>query len=436
MSETQYPLIVRPRFIVNGRKWWRLCHRYLALSLGLAFALIGLTGSLSVYREELDTLLNPRLSIGNPTSPALSLDKIIASVRAAHPDRHGAWTLELPRTPDGVITAWFDNPKESVDAFYAPLMVSINPYTGAIIDSRFWGQTLATWLLDMHTQLLLDGFGRDTLAVLGGLLMLSVLSGLYLWWPGWRQLPGAFGLRHDAGLMRLLFDLHKLLGLISSTLLLLLAFTGLHLAYPSLLESLTAASGMGHGDAGPNVRSTAIPNDRPVSLSEAIVVARGPFPSSEVRRITTPVGELGTYRINLRQRQEINQHHPFTAVWVDRWSGQIRDVQNPSKFSAGQTFTTWLWPLHTGEAFGAGGRSLWFFAGLMPALLFASGLLHWLYRHGLVADRQIDWQQSAKSAKIECLKWGRYCSRLILPILAWALAHLSRFLQGSVKRLK
>lgn len=435
MSETQYPLIIRPRFIINARKWWRLCHIYLALGLGLLFALIGLTGSLSIYRDELDSLFNPRLNVATPSGSALSMDKIIASVRAAHPQRHGAWTLEMPRSPNGMITAWFEKPKESVDAFYAPLMVSVNPYSGEVVDSRFWGHTLTTWLLDLHTQLQLDGFGRNALAMLGGFLLLSVLSGLYLWWPGWRQLRSALAVRHDAGLMRLLFDLHKLLGLVSSAILLLLAFTGVHLAYPDLLESLTATAGMGHGDAGPNVRSTAIPNDRPVSLSEAILVARGPFPSSEVRRITTPAGELGTYRINLRQSHEINQHHPFTTVWVDRWSGQIRDVQNPSKFSAGQVFTTWLWPLHTGEAFGNGGRLLWFFFGLAPTLLFLSGLLHWLYRHDLVADRQIDWQRLAASARASSVKLVRrsawHTSHTIKPLLSQALrgfrAWLARF---------
>jgi uncharacterized iron-regulated membrane protein len=432
MSETQYPLIVRPRFVVNARKWWRLCHIYLALSLGLLFALIGLTGSLSIYREELDRLFNPQLRVDAPQAQLLSLDKIIAAVRTANPDRHGAWTLELPRAADGMITAWFEKPKESVDAFYAPLMVSVNPYTGQVVDSRFWGQTLGTWVMDLHTQLLLDGFGRNCVAVLGGLLLLSVISGLYLWWPGWHRLGIAFSVRHDTGLMALLFDLHRLLGFASSGLLLLLAFTGFHLAYPALLENLTAASGMGHGDAGPNVRSTAIPNDRPVSLSEAVLVARGPFPSSEVRRITTPAGELGTYRINLRQRHEINQHHPFTTVWVDRWSGQIRDVQNPSKFSPGQTFTTWLWPLHTGEAFGNGGRALWFFVGSMPALLFASGLLHWLHRHGFIPDREIDLKQSAIRIRSRGIKLVQQISASLKPVLNKAF----QILYGRLSRIK
>ncbi len=45
------------------RAVWLKVHLYLALSLGLLFALMGLTGSLGVYREELDELFNPELVI-------------------------------------------------------------------------------------------------------------------------------------------------------------------------------------------------------------------------------------------------------------------------------------------------------------------------------------------------------------------------------------
>lgn len=411
------------------RAVWLKVHLYLALSLGLLFALMGVTGSLSIYREELDELFNPKLVIDQTQDPMLSPDKIIAAVRAAHPDRHGVWTLEMPRTARGTITAWFEKPRETFDEFYAPLMVSVNPYTGEVIDSRFWGQTLTTWLLDLHTQLQLDGFGRNTVAVLAVLLMLSVGSGLYLWWPGWRQLRQAFSVRSDAGLMRWLFGLHRLLGFFSAGLLILLAFTGFHLAYPPLLETLTASAGMGHGDEGPNVRSTAIPNDRPVSLAEAILVARGPFSSSEVRRISTPLGDTGTYRINLRQRNEINQHHPITMVWVDRWSGQIRDVRNPGKFTAGQSFTTWLWPLHTGEAFGAGGRFLWFIVGLMPLLLYVSGLLHWLYRRGAIKDRSVDFSGLRQAATALLAKAYRFAVKTLVslqPVLTATKKHIGK----------
>ncbi|MCQ8105552.1 PepSY domain-containing protein [Methylomonas sp. SURF-2] len=426
----------RFRFSLS-RAIWLKCHLYLALSFGLFFALMGLTGSLSVYREEIDLLLNPALAVEQTEAQALSLDKILAQVRKHHPNRHGAWTLEMPRTPRGTITAWFEKPAESVDAYYAPLMVAVNPYTGEVINSRFWGKTLTTWLLDLHTQLRAEAFGRNAVAALAVLLMLSVSSGLYLWWPGFSRLSKAFALRHNAGLMRLLQDMHRLLGLFSAGFLLLLAFTGFHLAYPKLLETLTASSGMGHGDAGPNVASTSKPNDRPISIEEAVLVARGLFPSSEVRRVSTPAGELGTYRINLRQHRELNQHHPFTNVWVDRWSGQIRSVSNPSLFSAGQTFTSWQWPLHTGEAFGDWGRPLLFFAGLTPLILWLSGLSYWLFRKGLIADRDIDLPELCRAAGKTLTAFSNRLHtklmRTLEPLVILAIRKLAEYLDRAKK---
>ncbi len=414
---------------VFTRKLWLQIHIYLALSMGLVFAVLGLTGSLSIYRDELDELFNPELVIAEQ-GPMLSPDKLLAAVKTAQPNRYGVWTLEMPRSAHSPAIAWFEKPRETVDAFYAPLMVAVNPYTGHVINSRFWGQTLTTWVLDLHTQLQMDGFGRNVVAVSAVLLCLSVCSGIYLWWPGLAGLRQAFGLKHNAGLMRLLLDTHRLFGLLSAAIMLLLAFTGFHLAYPALLETLTASEGMGHGDAGPNVRSTAIPNDRPVSLSEAVLVARGLFPSSEVRRISTPQGETGTYRINLRQRHEINQHHPFTSVWVDRWSGQIRDVRNPVKFSTAQAFTVWLWPVHTGEAFGSGTRLLWFFTGLMPLLLYISGVVHWLHRKGVVADRPVD----VPKIKRQLLTQLYRLYRLAVKTTVWLQVRLSSLISRLKRR--
>jgi uncharacterized iron-regulated membrane protein len=233
-------------------------------------------------------------------------------------------------------------------------------------------------------------FGWNSVGILGLLLIVSTITGLYLWWPGISRLRQNFLIRHDAGLARFAFDLHRTFGLFSAVILLLLAFTGFHLVYPKLLETILDASDMGHGDGGPEILSTGAPNGRPVSLAEAVLIARGLFPSAELRRITTPDGENGTYRINLRRPAEPNIKHPSTLVWVDRWSGQIREVRNPNQFSEGQAFITRLWPWHTGEAFGAIGRFAWFCVGLMPAVLYVTGLIHWLHRRGSIRDREVN----------------------------------------------
>ena len=147
---------------------------------------------------------------------------------------------------------------------------------------------------------------------------------------------------------------------------------------------------MEHGETGRTIISTAIPNNHPTSLSAAWFVAQSGFPKAELRRVTTPAGEAGIYRINIRQASEVNHRHPYTTVWVDRWSGQIKEVRNPNTFSTGETFSTWVWPLHTGEALSATGRLAWFFSGISLFVLYVSGLLRWLCKTGKVKDRAVN----------------------------------------------
>ena len=387
------------------RELWLRVHLLLALTVGLLFVVMGVSGSVSLFREELDGWFNPVLCIEVSGKAYLPMDKLMAAVETAHPERYGPWTLEMPLNPKRPVTAWYEHPAETRGKLYAPLMVSVNPYTAEVLASRLWGDTAVTWISDLHTQLHLGRFGWKLAGGVGLLLLVSLVSGLYLWWPGWQSLRTAVAIRHDLGLVRWLFDLHRLTGVTAATLLLILAFTGLNLAFPGFLEALAGSSSMAHGNAGPEVRSTAMPNEHPVGLAEAVLIARGPFPHAEVRRITTPAGEMGTYRINLRQRSEVNQRHPFTTVWVDRWSGQIREVNNPSRFSGLQTFAAWMWPLHTAEAIGYSSRLLWCLAGLAPLLLYVSGLFRFLHQRGWVRDRAVDFSavRSGMNALNLCL---------------------------------
>jgi len=380
---------------IQVKKWlsrttWLNVHLFLALAVGFIFAVLGFTGSACVYREALDELLNPQLVVEEAQGDYQSLDQIMASVRAVHPDRHGEWTLELPRSANVMMTAWFDKPRETFFERYAPLMVSVNPYTAEVVASRFWGQTVTTWLLDLHTQLQFDQAGWNIVGYSGLLLMASVFSGLYLWWPGVQNIRSAVQIRVRSGVMRLLFDLHRMIGLLSAVALLLLAFTGFHLSFPLVLEDLFGSTGMAHGETGRTISSTAIPNNHPTLLEAAEFIARGPFPKAELRRVTTPDGNSGVYRVNLRQKGEVNQRHPYTTVWVDRWSGHIKEVRNPAAFGKGETLITWMWPLHTGEALGVYGRFCWFLAGQSLLFLYISGFVRWLHRKGRIRDRAVN----------------------------------------------
>ncbi|NOT84936.1 MAG: PepSY domain-containing protein, partial [Methylococcaceae bacterium] len=191
------------------------------------------------------------------------------------------------------------------------------------------------------------------------------------------------------------------------------------LSYPQVLTALTGASGMAHGETGQVIISTADPTKHPTTLSGAVFIARSTFPKAELRRIATPVGDTGVYRINFRQSIEINQRHPFTTVWVDHWSGQIKALRDPAGFSNGETLVTWVWPVHTGEAFGAKGRFLWFLAGIGLFVVYVTGLWLWLLRSGRLQDKAVN--------VLALRSYGSYLKKNIWQF-SLALLHKARYM--------
>ncbi len=51
---------------------------------------------------------------------------------------------------------------------------------------------------------------------------------------------------------------------------------------------------------------------------------------------------------------------------------------DPERARGGDKFLSWLFPLHTGEAFGVGGRIFISLFGFVPLAFFVTGLVIWL----------------------------------------------------------
>ncbi|QJD30770.1 PepSY-associated TM helix domain-containing protein [Methylococcus geothermalis] len=361
------------------RQHWLRIHSTLALSLGLLFVLIGFTGSLNVVGPELDRWLNPELSVTARPGAERSPDTLMAAVKAAHPRRFGAWRLQFPESPDRPAIAWYDKPVETSEESYAPLMVALDPYTGKILANRFWGHTSASWIYRLHSQWLLGGFGRTLVGLTGLAWLVSLVTGLRLGLPGRHRLRQALTLKSRASFKRRIFDLHRVAGIYSLPLLLTAVLTGLHLAFPTVLTTAIGAADFGHHEApeAEEIAGSTAVSGTPLNLAQAILMARGLFPNAAVDSVTTPRASNGLYRVDFRRPGE---HHALTAVWVDPYSGQIRQARNSAHFGRGQRFVNAIRPLHNGSLLGAPGRTMAFLAGFVPFALFLTGIIHWLHK--------------------------------------------------------
>lgn len=365
----------------RARAQWVRVHRWLGLALLLLWLMLGLTGSLLVFYRELDAALNRPLMPPAPASaheagfaPA-SLDAVLQALRSAHPQRMGPWRIELPEFLGDPIVARYPKPAEMAEHGFAPLMVWVDPRTMQVTRSSFWGDDAMTWLYNLHYTLLFDLSGREVLGWLGCLMLVSLVSGLVLWWPKAGQWRAALRFKRGASGVRQVYDVHKLTGVYASALLLMLTVTGVCLAWPARVQGwLKPVSPL---YAMPVMPASGAPQ---VSLALAVQVAQMRFPSATLRWVESSPVQGGVIRVNVWQEGEPSHRLPRSNVWVDAHSGRIVAVRDALAHGAGDVFLSWLHPLHNGEIIGMPGRVLVAAAGLAPCVLAFTGWLRWRHK--------------------------------------------------------
>lgn len=352
----------------------RRLHLWLGLTLGGLFVLLGFTGSVLAFYPELDAMLHPEIRVEGRGPP--DWDRALATVRAAYPDHDGPWRFEI-KGKSGAIPARYYNPPERADHAFRPMMVWLSPDGSRILRRDYWGEYAMTFIYDLHYRLLLGEVAGKILGWLGFGLLALLLSGLWAWWPRGSWLKALRFKRH-APLQRNLRDWHKLTGLWGLVLLFILTITGIMLELPK--ESDTALGAIGLPiDHAPHVlhQQTTARNGHAILPSQAIHAAMTALPEARPAWIEIPQNHGGAFKLRIQVPGDPSHRFPHSFVWVDADNGNVIAVQDARKSRAGTTVNNWIHPLHDGSAGGLFGRLLVAGCGLLPLVLFVSGLMRW-----------------------------------------------------------
>jgi uncharacterized iron-regulated membrane protein len=357
------------------QKLWLRVHWWLGLFAGAMFVLSGLTGSTLVFYQVLDAWLNPERLTTSGRGSYRSFDEMTTAARMALPDVPGPYLLLLPSDNHGVVAAWF---KKSTGerGRGQEIEVAVDPYRSQVLSNdRIWGSTLVSIVYEFHQSLLLETVGETILGIFALFLLLSVTTGLYLWWPRPGRIREAFTIKSGGSRLRRLYDLHKLSGISGALILFVLAFTGLYLEFPAYVSPLVGSISLIPEE--PVLRSNTGSESRPISIDQAVTIARSIFPSGELKWIGLPQQRDDVYQIGLRQPDEVRRSSGESIVWLDQYSGEVLHTRDWHRLAGGETFLAWLFPLHNGEAFGLIGRWIVFVTGFIPSVLYATALRMW-----------------------------------------------------------
>lgn len=340
-------------------------HLWLGLTLGVVGALVGLSGSVLVYDQQIDELLNPQRYAITAIHYALPFDTYARRGAAALGTDARATGLRLPDQDDGPIMVFARDGNGPFQRAY------LDPGTGRVLDTAT-GRDWLGFLRAFHESLTLrDHNGREIVGVVGIAMLISSLTGLYIWWPA-RGARMSFAFRRGRALSR---DLHYTFGFWGVAVLATLSFTGAVIALPDAARTVTAW----FGAVSPSPRGVrAAEGSGPsIGVDEAVAIARSLHPAAAVTGIGLPAGPRGAYRVNLREAGD-SDARPVTVVFIDPRSRAIVLSADRASRTPADRFLAWQRPVHEGSAGGDVWRALVFAGGLLPALLVVTGLQVWL----------------------------------------------------------
>ena len=196
--------------------------------------IVAVTGSVLVFKDEINALLMPEQVVAEPTPTGrLSYDQL--------------YQLVNEQIPGYLAVGWaiYDDPTQMDFLYFMKVGESewlhtyLNPYTGKLSSQpRALDSDLMGWTVELHDKLLAGHFGTLVVGIIAILLFELGLSGFLLYRGFWKNLfrmPFRRSLRQVSG------NLHKRIGVISAPVFLILGFTGgwwnlSHIVYDGIFE--------------------------------------------------------------------------------------------------------------------------------------------------------------------------------------------------------
>ncbi|WP_205297648.1 sulfite reductase flavoprotein subunit alpha [Pantoea sp. Cy-639] len=361
-------------------------HWFFGISAGLVLALMGITGALYSFQEELLRALNADvLKVEVRAEGVLPPAELVRRVEAAQGDKVSMLWVDV-RDGNAARIFFTPAPGERRGALrYA------DPYTGELKDDAA-GQGFFNLMLNLHRFLAMGDTGRQITGACTLMLIFFCLSGLYLRWPRkaldwrtwltfeWAKKGRAFN-----------WDLHAVAGTWCLLFYLLFALTGLFWSYDwyrsglnTLLADAPAAGqqqkrGEGRGRHGPPPAAQHAP---PLQVDYQAIwsnlkQAAGP----ELAMYNLRLPPAGGQPANLFYLLEGAAHpRAFNTLVLDPATGQVRRHERYTDKSFKAQLLQSVYALHVGEYFGLPGRIILTLASLTMPLFFVTGWLLYLDR--------------------------------------------------------
>jgi uncharacterized iron-regulated membrane protein len=340
------------------RMLWLQVHKWIGLLLAVLIIPISVTGAALVWHDGLEAMLDPQRhevlgpaalppsAYADAAKAALAPDQALATLRFSPDGEPVVATASKPAVGGG-------RPERT--NFW------LDPRDASLIDQASANAGLVRVMHVIHGSMMIPGWGRPIVGWVGVFMLISCLTGIWLWWP----LSGGFASgfkwkrRNTTNA-----NLHYLTGFWILIPLAMLSFTGAWISFPSVFSAFESgpARGPGGGRGGP-----AQPLAETETPVDAAVAAATPYAQGKLLSVGWPTERDATWTI------QFETDGAPAEVKVADAGAAASPPEPPRPETLARVMRRW----HDGTDMGLVWQVVIFLGGIIPALLSITGLIIW-----------------------------------------------------------
>ena len=353
-------------------------HLWLGLGSGLVVLIISLTGCLYAFQAEISEATQPYRYVKAEQRAFLPPSRLKAIAQTKLPDKK-THSVQYQGRQQAAIVSFYDFDPE----YY--YLVYLNPYSGEVLQTKNMDRDFFRIVLQGHYYLWLPpAIGQPLVASSTLVFLVMLITGLVLWWP---KNKGAakqrFTIKWSARWRRKNYDLHNVLGIYATWVLIILVVTGLVWGFQWFAKATYwTISG------GEKLQQYQEPLSDTTHLTASVetpavdkiwLKMKAEYPTADIIEVHIP--EHASAPIAASINPDAKTYWQTDYRYFDQYTLKELSVNHPwGRYRSATTadkITRMNYDIHVGAIWGLPGKMLAFFASLIAASLPVTGFYIW-----------------------------------------------------------
>jgi uncharacterized iron-regulated membrane protein len=351
-------------------------HLYLGLTAGVFLVILGITGSIMAFENEIDHWLRPELWYVTPRrKPLPENDLVSVAQNRFRPAR--VFAVQFPRAAN----------LAQVIRMTDATIVYLNPYDGTVLGDTLGLSSTDQFLIyvhQVHLWLIPDptwapAFAQSGKIVVGSAALFAVLlvpTGLILWLRDKRLTLRSKAINFEIPWFVYFQDAHHAIGIYASVFIWIASVTGVAIGFnfgEKLIYAVTKSAPPEPLKSFPSMR---VPGAAAIMADQVLDVARKAMPGAQVDMMLMPTRPTASFTVLMRVPAETSQN-VHSSVTIDQYSGKVLNVRDYRADSFGYRLIRLNRSIHNGDIFGLASHIVVSISSLLLVAMVITGFVMW-----------------------------------------------------------